>query len=213
VPRSSFDFDRGITQWRMEPINGSTRAGLWAFTLGYDGDVPRYEDIAYGDYFQTSQSLDLTSVALIRCHVNIKQPRGLPSYEDVSKNFQLISESVDSPGNRVVIDRGVADVDVNKSLVITGCTNSQNNTTTKIVGVADSLTAYVDQTLVTEGPRSTISAILKGARWKFSLLIDNVEYARCIQSDRESGFYRDDLILHCSKLTGTHTVSFRSTLI
>ncbi len=45
------------------------------------------------------------------------------------------------------------------------------------------------------------------------MLIDGVEYARCIQSGRESGFYRDDLMLHCSKLTGDHTISFRITLV
>lgn len=213
MPRSSFDFDRGVTQWRMEPLTGSTRRGLWAFTLGYDGVVPRYEDIAYGDYFQTSQDIDTTNVGLIRCHVNITQPKTLPSFENVSTDLQFIAESVGSPGNRIVIARGLTEADINKTLITTGYTNSGNNDTFKLVGIADSLTAYVDKTVVTEGPNSAGTATIIGARWKFSLLIDGIEYARCIQSERESGFYRDDLMLHCSKLTGVHTISFRITLI
>jgi hypothetical protein len=213
MPRSSFDFNRGVTQWRMEPLTGDPYAGEFAFTLGYDGLVPRYEDVAYGDYFQTTQSITTTNVALIRCHVNIQQPFSLPDFEDVSQDFQLIEESVDSPGNRVVIARGVSEADINRTLVVTGATNAANNQSFKVVGICDSVTVFVDRAVVTEGPRSTISATLLGARWKFSILIDNVEYVKCIQSDREAGFYRDDLMAHVSKLTGAHNISFRITLV
>ncbi len=197
----------------MEPLTGDPYAGQFAFTLGYDGLVPRYEDIAYGDYFQTTQGLTTNDVALIRCHVNIQQPASLPDFEDVSQDFQLIAESVDSPGNRVVIARGVSEADINRTLVVTGATNSANNQSFKVVGVCDSVTAYVDRVVVTEGPRSTISATLLGARWKFSLLVDGEEYVKCIQSNREAGFYRDDLMAHVSKLTGDHDFSFRITLV
>jgi hypothetical protein len=217
MPASPFDFEHGITQCRITPLKGAPFAGKFAFTLGYDGPVPRYEDIGLNDYIQVQQTLDVTNLALIRAHVRITQPQTMPNLTDISKNFQLIGETSLSPGNKIVKEAGVSQTDIGQFITVTGATNGANNTTLRMVGIRDSVTAYVDKTVVTEGPRSTIVATQLGLRWKVSLLIDvsgtPTEFARVVQSYNEAGFYRDDLSVNVSKMTGSHVIYFRLTLI
>lgn len=217
MPRSPFDFDFGITQCRITPLNGPAFDGKYVFTLGYDGLVPRFENVGLNDYIQVKQSLTLTNVALVKSHVRIVQPQTLPNTTDISKNFQLIGESAGSPGNRIVKEKGFTQEDLGQFVTVSGAINGGNNTTLRIVGLADPITAYVDKTLVTEGPNTSITAAQLGLRWKLSMLIDvsgtPTEMSRVIQSNQEQGFYRTDLSMNVSKLTGTHTVYFRLTLI
>jgi hypothetical protein len=201
----------------MAPVNGPAFDGSYVFTLGYDGLVPRFENIGLNDYIQVKQTLTLTNIALVKIHSRIVQPQSLPNTTDISANFQLIGETLTSPGNRIVKQAGVTQADIGQFVTISGCTNGGNNTTVRIVGIADSVTAYVDKVLVTEGPRSTITATQLGLRWKLSLLVDisgtPTEMARVVQSYDEQGFYRNDLSMNVSKMTGSHTIYFRLTLI
>lgn len=217
MPRSPFDFDFGITQCRIEPLNGPAFDGNFVFTLGYDGLVPRFENVGLNDYIQIKQAITLTNVALIKSHIRIVQPQTLPNNTDISKNFQLIGESGGSPGNRIVKEKGFTTDDLGQLVTVTGATHGGNNTTMRIVGLADPVTAYVDKTLTTEGPKAAITATQIGLRWKVSMLIDvsgtPTELARVVQSNNEQGFYRKDLSMNVSKLTGSHTVYFRLTLI
>lgn len=217
MPKSPFDFDTGITQGRMEPVNGAPFDGNFVFTLGYDGLVPRFENIALNDYIQVKQTIDLTNISIVRIHSRIVQPQSLPNQLDISSNFQIIGETMSSPGNRIVKQAGVTQADLGQLVTITGATHGGNNTTVRIVGIADSVTAYVDKTLTTEGPRSTLHATQLGLRWKLSLLVDvsstPTEQARVVQSYNEQGFYRNDLSMNVSKLSGTHIIYFRLTLI
>lgn len=217
MPKSPFDFDTGITQGRMAPVGGSTFNGGYVFTLGYDGLVPRFENIGIGDYIQVKQTLTLTNIALVRVHSRIVQPQSLPNTTNISSNFQMIGETLTSPGNRIVKETGVTQADIGQFVTIAGSTHGGNNTTVRIVGIADSVTAYVDKVLITEGPRSTITATQLGLRWKLSLLVDvsgtPTELARVIQSYDERGFYRNDLSMNVSKMTGSHVIYFRLTLI
>jgi len=217
MPASPFDFEKGVTQGRLEPLNGPAFDGSFVFTFGYDGTVPRYEDIGLNDYIQVKQSLTLTNVAVVRAHISIDNPQSLPNTQNISKDFQLIGETMASPGNKIVKAVGVSQKDLGQFVTVAGCTHGGNNTTFRMVGLADSLTAYVDKTVVTEGPRSTITATQLGLRWKLSLLVDisgtPTEQSRVIQSYNEDSFYRNDLSMNVSKLSGTHTVYLRLTLI
>lgn len=217
MPKSPFDFDTGITQGRMAPVNGPTSSGKYVFTLGYDGLVPRFENIGLNDYIQVKQTLTLTDIALVRIHSRIVQPQSLPNTTDISTNFQMIGETLTSPGNRIVKQAGVTQFDIGQFITVSGSTHGGNNTTMRIVGIADPVTAYVDKVLTTEGPRSTITATQLGLRWKLSLLVDvsgtPTELARVIQSYDERGFYRNDLSMNVSKMTGSHIIYFRLTLI
>lgn len=217
MPKSPFDFDTGITQGRMAPVTGPTFDGSYVFTLGYDGLVPRFENIGIGDYIQVKQTLTLTNIGLVRVHSRIVQPQSLPNTTDISSNFQMIGETLTSPGNRIVKEQGVTQADVGQFVTISGSSHGGNNTTVRIVGLADPVTAYVDKVLITEGPRSTITATQLGLRWKLSLLVDisgtPTEMSRVIQSYDEQGFYRNDLSMNVSKMTGSHIIYFRLTLI
>jgi hypothetical protein len=201
----------------MTPVSGPAFDGSYVFTLGYDGTVPRFENIGIGDYVQIRQTLTLTNIALVRIHSRIVQPQSLPNTTDISANFQMIGETMSSPGNRIVKQTGVTQADIGQFITVTGSSHGGNNTTMRIVGIADPITAYVDKTLITEGPRSTITATQLGLRWKLSLLVDvsstPTEMSRVIQSYNEQGFYRNDLSMNVSKMTGSHTVYFRLTLI
>lgn len=217
MPKSPFDFDTGITQGRMEPVNGPAFDGNFVFTLGYDGLVPRFENIGINDYIQVKQTINLTNISLVKIHSRIVQPQSLPNITDISSNFQLIGETLTSPGNRIVKQAGVTQADIGQAVLVSGATHGANNTTLRIVGIADSVTAYVDKAVVTEGPRSTITATQLGLRWKLSLLVDvsgtPTERARVIQSYNEQGFYRNDLSMNVSKMSGSHIIYFRLTLI
>ncbi len=213
-----FNFERGVTQWRTQPRLASTFEGDYVFTLGYDGEAPNLEELLIGDYIQVAQSVTVTGVGVVRAKVRIKQPKSMPDRRDVSHDIQFVEESVDSPGNKIIIPEGVDESDVGRFVTVTGCTNVGNNTTFKIVGIVDEITAYVDQVVVTEGPNNaSIVAIEEGARWKLSLLVDDgvdvVERARVVQDPDESGFYRSDLTINVSKMTGAQNIYFRMTLI
>jgi len=179
--------------------------------------APRIEDVEYGDYVQISQTLNLTGVDYITVKVAIAQPASMPDARDVSKDVQFIASSVGSPGNKIVIPARLKDADVGSIVTISGATNGANNGDLRIVGLQDSITAYVNKVLVTEGPRAAITATQKGARWKFSMLVFDgtsiVERARCIQEKTESKFFRTDLKMNVSKLTGSKNIYFRMTLI
>lgn len=211
------NFERSVTQWRVKPKTASAFDGNFVFTLGYDGTAPNIEDIAIGDYIQVAQPLTMTGVGTVRARIRIKQPQTMPDRRDISKDFQLVAESGGSPGNIIIVPAGVSELDVGRTVTVAGCTNGGNNGVLKIVGIIDPISAYVNKTLVTEGPRNgTITAIEDGARWKLSLLVDNsglVERARIVQDSKESGFYRSDLTINVSKLTGVHNIYFRMTLV
>lgn len=214
-----FNFERGVTQWRTRPTKSSASNGSFVFTLGYDGTAPNIEELAIGDYIQVAQSVNVTGVGVVRVKARIKQPDTMPDYEDISRDFQFIAESISSQGNKIVISRGVSESDVGRTVTVSGATNGANNGALKIVGICDPITAYVNKTVVTEGPKNgTIVAIESGARWKFSLLVDDglggqVERARVVQDKKESGFFRGDLAINVSKMSGAQNIYFRMTLI
>lgn len=213
-----FNFEKSVTQWRTQPKLSSAFDGSYVFALGYDGEAPNIEELQIGDYVQVAQAVTVTGVGVVRAKIRIKQPRSMPDQRDVSTDFQLIEEDVLSPGNKIVIPAGISELDVGRYVTVTGCTNAGNNETFKIVGIQDSITAFVDKTTITEGPRNgTIVATEAGARWKLSLLVDDgmtqIERARVIQDPDESGFYRTDLTLNVSKMSGVQNIYFRMTLV
>lgn len=210
-----FNFERGVTQWRTRPQKSTAFDGNFVFTLGYDGTVPNIEDIAIGDYVEVIQSVNVTGVGVVRVKARIKQPDTMPSLRDISKDFQFLGESVSSIGNRIIVPAGVDDTDVGRTVTVAGATNGANNGALKIVGIQDSITAFVNTAVVTEGPKNgVITAVEAGARWKFSLFVGaGTERARVVQDNKESGFYRADLTINVSKMSGAQNVRFRMTLI
>lgn len=213
-----FDFERGITQWRIRPLNGTPYDGAYVWALGYDGLADRIEDLAYNDYIQISQPILITNVEYVTARVRIKQPKTMPNQRNISKDLQFIAGTLGSPGHRIVVPAGVDETHIGQTVTVSGATNGANNGDLKIVGIADTITAYVNKTVVTEGPRAAIVAVEKGARWKLSMLVDNpssviTERARVVQESNESSFYRSDLKMNVARLTGTKNVYFRMTLI
>lgn len=216
--KTPLDFERGITQWRIKPLNGPTYDGSYVWVLGYDGINTRIEDLAYNDYIQIAQPVLLTSVEYITAKAWIRQPKEMPNQRIISKDLQFIAETMSSPGNKIIVPVGVSETDINQTVTVSGAVNGANNGDLKIVGIVDSITAYVNKTVVTEGPHASIIATEKGARWKLSMLVDGpsasiVERARVVQESSESSFYRSDLKMNVARLTGTKNIYFRMTLI
>src|SRR6185295_7303892 len=112
------DFERGITQWRIRPLNGPPYDGSYVWVLGYDGLVDRIEDMAYNDYIQVSQPIAITGVEMITAKVRIKQPMAMPNQRNISQDLQFIASTLGSPGNRIVVPVGVTEADIGRTVTV-----------------------------------------------------------------------------------------------
>ena len=67
----------GLGQGRIRPTSIPAGSGEYAFVLGED-EPGRFFELALGDRAEVGQDTDLTEVDLVRAHVGLRVPAGVP---------------------------------------------------------------------------------------------------------------------------------------
>lgn len=74
---TAFDRRLGLGQGRIAPAGARPASGDFVFVLGDDAPGHRY-DLAPGDHAEVVQGVDLTGVDLVRAHLRLRIPAGVP---------------------------------------------------------------------------------------------------------------------------------------
>ena len=99
--------------------------------------------------------------------------------------------------------------DAGKTVVISGASNPGNNTTNILSTIISATKAMLHKQVTAEGPGFT--AVVQGAAWKVSVLIDdNEEYACTLDAGLD--WTTEDMAVNVAQLSGTHKVALRYTL-
>lgn len=89
MENTAFDNALGIYQGRVAPRQSAAVEGEFVWVAGFD--VPRSEKLAFGDYTEIQQTIDLTSLSFLTARIWIKQPRSLISRRDVSAGLEIVA--------------------------------------------------------------------------------------------------------------------------
>jgi len=75
---TAFETRLGLGQGRVQPQGAAPAAGDYLFVLGED-EPGRVFDLAAGDRAEVVQETDLTGVDLVRAHLRLRVPAGVPA--------------------------------------------------------------------------------------------------------------------------------------
>lgn len=80
---TAFDYELGVSQGRIVPVNADVIDGSFLFVLGSDRLPAPEFDLAIGDKVELSQSIDLTAVEYIGASSRFRQPLDVPRRVDL----------------------------------------------------------------------------------------------------------------------------------
>jgi hypothetical protein len=89
MENTAFDNALGIYQGRTLPRQASAADGSFVWVAGFD--AARTEKLAFGDYTEIQQTIDLTDLSLLTARLWIKQPRSLISRRDLSAGLEIVA--------------------------------------------------------------------------------------------------------------------------
>jgi hypothetical protein len=89
MENTAFDNALGIFQGRVAPKQASPADGTFVWVAGFD--AARTEKLAFGDYSEIQQTIDLTDLSLLTARIWIKQPRSLISRRDLSAGLEVVA--------------------------------------------------------------------------------------------------------------------------
>jgi hypothetical protein len=75
---TAFECRLGLGQGRVQPQEATPPSGNYVFVLGED-EAGRIFELAPGDRADVVQETDLTDVDLVRAHLRLRVPAGLPA--------------------------------------------------------------------------------------------------------------------------------------
>jgi len=176
MSRSPFQLALGTRQGRILPTEyGPVQgAGSYVFVLG--DELARLDNLEVGDRVQVSQDLDLSSARMLLLDAQIRQPT-LKSDTDISSGAQLVRGDVTATGDDLsaILSPNVALTAAHDGMPvkISGASYVFNNCVNRIDSVLSSTMALLRYPVQADaGP---ITAVIKAAEWKFSILIDGDE--------------------------------------
>ena len=103
-----FDAYIGTFQGRLQPTLASPSAGSYVWTLGFDG--ARAEALAFNDYIEVSQSIDVTGITFLGVRAWVKQPKDLISRRSLTTGAVIISTAASTITNIVPASGGLGPI-------------------------------------------------------------------------------------------------------
>ena len=214
----AFNYELGLTEGRIAPINETPVDGSYVFCLGQDRSPGEILDIAFGNKAEVAQSFDLSNVKFVRATWRVRQPEGVPITTTVVGPSVKLNDVLNN-GDTLMSITSTVDTfvhnDLHRIVRIAGATNGGNNGDKRITGIIDARNAVLDDGIVaSENPLGAGSgtATLIGARWKASIRVAGTERAHVTERVGVEN-RRFDLMAHVSKVVGVQPVVFRLELV
>lgn len=215
----------GTLEGRILPENADAQDGDYVFVLGSDQSPLPELMLQVGDFVQVEQAFDMTGVDLVRFRLKMRTGDNPPSrnivtagevkFYDGVTNTGLVETGDALQGAEVLDGSGeFAQTDQGRYVRISGTTLNDRDRYIEAVpgGQGSAVDAGARALLQRSVPPETASAAdldVLGSRWVFQCLIDGSEVFSTYEEAETDGWQRLTLAAHVSKLTGSHTLTFK----